>query len=951
MLIRVRGRIDGVKQYLEEGQMQDRELHRDVLDARVMLHGDLELCDEILHSIAKTSERYLSIILSFREDEVSRDILTNIVDEFKAFAMSAYRDEEYHLFAEAHLPKVKSYTNQKNGAFIERKPHIHVVIPTMNLLTGQKLNPFGKFKHNEAFVNAFQEHMNAKYGLASPKDHRRVEFTSASEMISRYKGDVFTGANKALRETILNGILERNITTTKEFETYLATFGDVRVRNTGKDNEYFNVTQTGEKKGVNLKDAVFLREFIALSAEDKKSRLSQAVQAKYEATTDPVATSPRYLEQLNEWHQRRALEVKYLNSGNRALYQRYKNADTAERQQILQGRADAFYQKHQPRFIVKTPKLDRPKAAPTLLSEAPTLATAKLSAVKQLTRLERQLHIKTQRFYNDYAKEIHHGQKTLGRGRLRDGRQGGGHSDFRQSHLSETRTLAATPTLHDVRNLSSVNLVHDTHRNPVLLPRDAPHHLRFGQSGHADHRVRRPRRVGGRTKQLKPIRLSANPDNTLHQLRRELRDAVREAKGGRNPVYAEIKLNLKADFLLKELAHTHGVIQNKYEITAGKDGSDRILCGKRHLNVSDFLTKELNLSWEESSLILRDTYALQRTRHPEIPLRLTPSQEMWQTFKAYQRTTLKERHEKQWEEQRIREATRRDELKSSFNQLREALYQQRLDVGDRKARMSILKMQKAAQANALLHQSQQERAQLRQSQRGPYREVYKDYLTDMANAGNEAALAELRRMQSRAPAPSKPPFVSTVQENQAAANDSLFSHVTYHVKRTGEVVYKLRGTEALNDVGREVRLLQDDIATMELALRFSQQKFGMTLRVNGSEDFKTRMALIAAQRNIRVSFTDQAMQKVYEDQQLRQFELKTDKQSAVIKDADLRVWQYRGTILRVGDQYVYQEFGSDIIRHLRSNMPPDIKAGQRVLVEYGKKKVNVERDKDSGLER
>lgn len=48
---------------------------------------------------------------------------------------------------------------------------------------------------------------------------------------------------------------------------------------------------------------------------------------------------------------------------------------------------------------------------------------------------------------------------------------------------------------------------------------------------------------------------------------------------------------------------------DKYEVTKGKDGGDRIRCGRRNLNVSDFLTQELHLPWRDAAPILQQTYA------------------------------------------------------------------------------------------------------------------------------------------------------------------------------------------------------------------------------------------------------------------------------------------------------------------------------------------------------
>jgi len=93
----VSGRHDGVKQYLEEGRKVGRELDRDDLDERVVLVGDLDLTDAVIQSIDAPPkvERYLSITLSFKEDHVDRETLFRIARDFEAFAMHAYRPDEY----------------------------------------------------------------------------------------------------------------------------------------------------------------------------------------------------------------------------------------------------------------------------------------------------------------------------------------------------------------------------------------------------------------------------------------------------------------------------------------------------------------------------------------------------------------------------------------------------------------------------------------------------------------------------------------------------------------------------------------------------------------------------------------------------------------------------------------------------------------------------------------
>ena len=234
MLVRITGGSEGIAEYLANGQKADRELTRDELDERVILDGDLELTDTIIKGMEKEGERYLHITLAFKEDELSPEVMRDLVIDFKQFAMSAYEADEFNFYAEAHLPKIKSYTNRQTGELVERKPHIHIVIPEQNLLSGQNLNPFGRVEQQVKFLEAFQEHANAKYGLASPKDNRRLEFTSESEIISRYKGDLFQGSAKELKERILSDVLDRKISDYDTFKNMLTEYGATRTRNEGR---------------------------------------------------------------------------------------------------------------------------------------------------------------------------------------------------------------------------------------------------------------------------------------------------------------------------------------------------------------------------------------------------------------------------------------------------------------------------------------------------------------------------------------------------------------------------------------------------------------------------------------------------------------------------------------------------------------------------------------------
>lgn len=329
MLIRPGGYNTGAQEYLEKGNKSGREFTRDELDHRLVISGDLDLTRSIYESIPdRGQDRYLTFTMSFREDVVSESLLKAVTAEFKQFLMYAYKAEEFNFYAEAHLPKIKSITDKKTGKPVERKPHIHVIVPRINLLSGNEANPVGFYKNHEKYFEAFQEYLNQKYNLASPREHVRVDIADAASVLSRYKGDDFYGKNREFKQALVKQVIEKNVTTREAFYELAATHGETRIRNQGKDNEYLAVKLPGDAKFTNLKETIFHDDFI-IRRDLKKEPLDKSIIA----------------QRLTEWPQR-AMEIKYVEKATPAFRKRYVAASPEERQQLLADREAKFYQVH-----------------------------------------------------------------------------------------------------------------------------------------------------------------------------------------------------------------------------------------------------------------------------------------------------------------------------------------------------------------------------------------------------------------------------------------------------------------------------------------------------------------------------------------------------------------------------------------------------------------------------
>lgn len=346
------GGNSGIKEYLEEGKKQGRELSRDEIDQRIVLEGNLEVCDRIIQSRETEAERYDHITMSFKEKDMTPEMMKAIAADFKEFVSEAYGKDELYFYAEAHMPKTateqKWNTETKKYETVDRRPHIHFVIPKTNMVTGGYASPFELLRAKYAsknqtmdFTDAFQETINNKYGLASPKDpeNRRDSFISKADMISRLKGDEFTGRNRESLTMIREKMLEQKIESPEAFRKMLDKMGVVTE---GRGGDYLQIRLPGQTQNVRLKDYQFSNEFLSLSMKDKLAFYDKKGTANAaEKQSDDTAKREALLIQWKD----RAREIKYLSPSSKFFKEHYSQATDAQKTVMLDRLEAAHYAK------------------------------------------------------------------------------------------------------------------------------------------------------------------------------------------------------------------------------------------------------------------------------------------------------------------------------------------------------------------------------------------------------------------------------------------------------------------------------------------------------------------------------------------------------------------------------------------------------------------------------
>ncbi|EBG0049892.1 relaxase [Salmonella enterica] len=328
-IIRVRGGNAGIAEYLREGQKQGRAFNRDELDMRVCLEGNLALTENIINAIPdKNQDRYLHITISFRENEVPVETLEQVVKEYKSMFLAAYKDDEVNFYAEAHLPKIKSITDRTTGEEKERKPHIHIVIPKQNLLTGGALDPVGLYKHHERYHDAIQEKLNQRFNLESPKDFVRVTDDNQAQILSRVKADTFKGFRTDVKKEVFALVNDKEIKSYNVFIKELQNkYSEVRIRNKGTANEYLAIKTNAESNYINLKSPLFQRQYI------EERRLEK-----------PKLSLKQVDKLIDEWQNRVSKEIKYINKASKKVQHAYRAASAEEKREIILNRERGLYE-------------------------------------------------------------------------------------------------------------------------------------------------------------------------------------------------------------------------------------------------------------------------------------------------------------------------------------------------------------------------------------------------------------------------------------------------------------------------------------------------------------------------------------------------------------------------------------------------------------------------------
>lgn len=173
----------------------------------------------------------------------------------------------------------------------------------------------------------------------------------------------------------------------------------------------------------------------------------------------------------------------------------------------------------------------------------------------------------------------------------------------------------------------------------------------------------------------------------------------------------------------------------------------------------------------------------------------------------------------------------------------------------------------------------------RQSIHGEFsKRAWADWLQAKATEGDQQALKALRARK-----PAKPRAGDTVAGSGPARRSSPMPLKVDSVTKDGTVIHRFAGS-AIRDDGEALQVARgSNRAGLEAVLRMAVHRYGQNIAVNGSDEFKEKIARVAATSNLNITFNDAALEaRCQELVRLTSKESGNDRSSRPNRSADER---------------------------------------------------------------
>ncbi len=428
---------------------------------------------------------------------------------------------------------------------------------------------------------------------------------------------------------------------------------------------------------------------------------------------------------------------------------------------------------------------------------------------------------------------------------------------------------------HSLQELQKRTLVHQQGRTLLFLQGNANPHT-HSEEGGTD-------RTEGLRRSLHGGKRGLAGEGVADSYMAQALDHARNAK--RNPSATAGELNkIDPRHVIDYCAKHYLIDTDNVTHSENKNGEPRINVGRRNYTNTDYLTKEINLSWPEAKNVLESIYNYgQNKKHDERNITKDEVKQEWREFTQNLRTRkgegnneirrIKEGFSK--ERAAIMEEYRNDRLqiKSAKLSRQERIYQTALSVRQKMVRLETLDKDRANTISAVRNSikpfgasevNTMENLKAWEERQADQEKIKE--LQDKTFNSHDAAIrpstdfgsldSVKRNMENSA---HNTQAVAT--PGQDAAGRPKISINDLGVNKTANGAdFTHNDKVVFRDHGSHVSTSKDtDQEMAEVTLSYAVNRYGSNLDVKGSDDFKDKIVQAAFDKNLKVEFTDQGM--------------------------------------------------------------------------------------------
>ncbi len=164
-IIRITEHVEGVEDYFEHGTKKGRSQHRNELDLRVAIYGDIEVLSAANRYVQKYKDWkynywHITISPSWIDNDMRSYELRDIVIKTLDYYFHLYSRERLAAYAEIHYPKFQSAIDPVTQEIKQRLPHVHLIVSKLDLWG---INQVRILPYKKEVASAFQLFINQQY--------------------------------------------------------------------------------------------------------------------------------------------------------------------------------------------------------------------------------------------------------------------------------------------------------------------------------------------------------------------------------------------------------------------------------------------------------------------------------------------------------------------------------------------------------------------------------------------------------------------------------------------------------------------------------------------------------------------------------------------------------------------------------------------------------------------